>query len=69
MTNPNPTPTWRKSSYSTNTSDCVELAQADTEILLRDSKNPDQGHFTFTRSEIAAFIAGVKAGEFDEFTH
>jgi hypothetical protein len=60
-----PIRTWRKSSYSINASDCVELSDAGDAILLRDSKHPDQGHFTFTRSELAAFIAGVKAGEFD----
>jgi hypothetical protein len=63
-----PAPNWRKSSYSTDTPNCVELADAGAEILLRDSKNPDQGHFTFTRAEIAAFVAGVKAGEFDDLS-
>jgi hypothetical protein len=63
-----PARTWRKSSYSTDTAQCVELSDAGAEILLRDSKNPDQGHFAFTRAEIAAFVAGVKAGEFDQYT-
>jgi hypothetical protein len=57
---------WRKSSFSTNSPNCVELAAAGETVLLRDSKNPDQGYFTFTRAEIAAFVAGVKAGEFDD---
>jgi hypothetical protein len=60
-----PTWTWRKSSYSVNAADCVELADTGAEVLLRDSKHPDQGHFAFTRAEITAFVAGVKAGEFD----
>jgi hypothetical protein len=59
------TTTWRKSSYSSAGNDCVELADGGDAVLLRDSKHPDQGHLTFTRSELAAFIAGVKAGEFD----
>jgi hypothetical protein len=59
-------PNWRKSTYSTNSQDCIELAAMGDEILLRDSKNPDQDHFTFTRSELAAFVAGAKAGEFDD---
>lgn len=59
------TPTWRKSSYSVNSQNCVELADSGSEILLRDSKHPEAGHLTFTRPELAAFIAGVKAGEFD----
>jgi hypothetical protein len=60
------TTNWRKSSYSSAGSDCVELADHGHEVLLRDSKDPNQGHFTFTRAEIAAFVAGVKAGEFDD---
>jgi hypothetical protein len=64
--NPGPhTPVWRKSSYSDAGPNCVELADAGDDVFLRDSKNPDQGHFTFTSAEIAAFVAGVKAGEFD----
>jgi hypothetical protein len=65
MTTP-PAPTWRKSSYSVNGAQCVELADAGAEVLLRDSKDPDQGFFAFTRPEMAAFVAGVKAGEFDD---
>jgi Domain of unknown function (DUF397) len=58
--------TWRKSTYSSGNADCVELATADDAILLRDSKHPEAGHFTFTRPELAAFVAGAKAGEFDD---
>ena len=32
---------WRKSSHSTGGNDCVEIAQAGTSCLVRDSKNPD----------------------------
>jgi hypothetical protein len=58
-------PTWRKSSYSTAGSDCVELAELGAAILLRDSKHPEQGHFTVTRAAIAALVEGAKAGELD----
>jgi hypothetical protein len=60
----NPARNWRKSRFSTNTSDCVELCDEGAKILLRDSKHPEQGHFTFTRAELAAFVAGPKDGEF-----
>jgi hypothetical protein len=61
-----PTPTtWRKSSYSINAGNCVELAAADDDVLLRDSKHPEAGHLTFTRAELAAFIAAASAGELD----
>lgn len=32
---------WRKSSHSATESDCVELAWADTSLLVRDSKHPE----------------------------
>lgn len=35
-----PTPTWRKSSFSTDASNCVEVAFAEpTAVAVRDSKN------------------------------
>jgi hypothetical protein len=60
----NPHPTWRKSTYSASGSNCVELATAGPDVLLRDSKHPDQGHLTFTRTELAAFIDAATAGEY-----
>ena len=59
---------WVKSSFSAD-GNCVELAPgSDGTVGLRDSKAPDTGHLTFTRAEIAAFVAGAKAGEFDHLT-
>lgn len=59
--------TWRKSSYSgANGGDCVEIADAGTALLVRNSKRVSAGTIRFTRSEMAAFIAGCKAGEFDD---
>jgi hypothetical protein len=60
------TPTWRKSSYSVNTANCVELATVGDAIYLRDSKHPDDGHLRFTRSELAALVAAARAGELDD---
>lgn len=62
-------PTWRKSSYSAGGNNCVELADAGATILLRDSKHPEQGHFTFTKAEITTFIRRAKTGEFDDLTN
>jgi len=43
---------------------CVEVAQvAESEIVVRDSKNPDVV-LRFSRAEWAAFIAGARAGDF-----
>lgn len=57
---------WRTSSFSVNATACVEVADAGNGVFVRDSKQPDQGHLTFTRAELAAFISGCKAGEFDD---
>ena len=61
---------WRKSSFSgSNGGDCVEIAPTpDNTVAVRNSKAPEAGVVLFTRSELAAFVAGVKAGEFDDLT-
>jgi hypothetical protein len=46
--------------------DCIEVGQAsDGEVILRDTKDRTRPALAFTGEEWAAFIAGVKAGEFD----
>lgn len=57
---------WRKATFSDQEGNCVELARLDHGIGVRDSKNPDGPHLAFNRSEMRAFIEGVKAGEFDD---
>jgi len=44
---------------------CVEVAQYSDLISIRDSKDPDGTALHFTPEEWKAFVAGVKAGEFD----
>ncbi|MFF5080650.1 DUF397 domain-containing protein [Actinoplanes sp. NPDC000266] len=43
---------------------CVEVAQADGNILVRDSKNPGGAVLSFDPSEWRAFVEGVKQDEF-----
>ncbi|AOS63310.1 DUF397 domain-containing protein [Actinoalloteichus hymeniacidonis] len=62
---------WRKSSFSggggTGGGNCVEAAALpDGRIAIRNSKNPDDGTAYFTRTEIHAWLQGIKAGEFDD---
>lgn len=47
--------------------DCVEVGQApDGTVVIRDSKDPHRtSALEFTREEWRAFVAGVRAGEFD----
>ena len=45
---------------------CVEVGRtAEGAVLVRDTKNRAQEALAFTDEEWAAFVAGVKAGEFD----
>lgn len=56
---------WRRSSFCADHT-CVETAQPDAgTVAVRDSKDPDGPILRFTRAEWDAFLAGVRAGEFD----
>ena len=69
MTEDAPTARWRISSFSGNDGNCVEVAELrDGTIAVRNSKHRDTGAVLFTRAEIAAWIAGCKAGEFDDLS-
>ncbi len=56
---------WRKSVASGSNGDCVEVAFTDKSVLMRHSKNPLGPQLSFSYSEWAAFLTGVRHGEFD----
>ncbi|MBT1098070.1 DUF397 domain-containing protein [Streptomyces sp. Tu102] len=57
---------WQKSSYSTADGNCVEVALlTGGDVAMRNSRDPHGPALVYTQAEIAAFIAGVKDGEFD----
>lgn len=58
---------WQKSTYSGgNGGACVEVAVLpDGARAVRDSKDTDGPKLAFGEDEWAAFMAGMKAGEFD----
>lgn len=58
---------WRKSKRSGAVGNCVEIASLDSgEVAVRNSRHPDGPTLIYTSVEMAAFVAGVKDGEFDD---
>ena len=58
---------WRKSRASNPSGCCVEVAALpDGAIAMRNSRDPAGPALVYTRAEVAAFLAGVKNGEFDD---
>jgi len=55
---------FRRTSHCSSGS-CVELCTNADGVILRDGKDSDGPRLHFSREEWSAFIAGVKAGEFD----
>ncbi|HEY3259202.1 MAG TPA: DUF397 domain-containing protein [Pseudonocardiaceae bacterium] len=56
---------WTTSSFC-DAEGCVAIARlADGQIAVADSKDSNGSELIFTAAEWAAFVAGVRAGEFD----
>jgi Domain of unknown function (DUF397) len=55
--------TWRKSSRS-GTNGCVEVAFAEDQVAVRDSKDRNGPVLLFTAHEWSAFVGSAQDGEF-----
>jgi len=58
--------TWRRASFC-QAGECIEIAQRDGVIFIRNSREPRRQALRYTPEEWQSFIRGVKAGEFDDF--
>jgi len=56
---------WRTSRRSGGNGECVEVAQVDDGVAVRDSKDRSGPVLVFEPAVWAAFIAAAKDGEFD----
>ena len=58
---------WRKSSFSADNGACVETAPLTSRhVGVRNSNHPEAGTLLLSRPGVAAWIRGVKAGEYDD---
>jgi Domain of unknown function (DUF397) len=55
---------WRKASFC-QSGECVEVAELNGMIVLRDSKAPRRV-LRYTTEEWRSFVLGIKASEFDD---
>ncbi|GLU48379.1 DUF397 domain-containing protein [Nocardiopsis ansamitocini] len=51
---------FRKSSYSAQNQNCVEVADLDRVAALRDSQHPECGHLAFPLTEWSAFLTTAR---------
>lgn len=59
---------WRKSAFSSNQGNCVEIAADGPTVLVRNSNRPAAGVLSLPRPAVAAFVAACRAGELDDLT-
>lgn len=55
--------TWRTSTYSNNGGNCVQVANSQPAVLVRDSKNPDGPTLTFLAANWRAFAHQIQAAD------
>ncbi|WP_461296354.1 DUF397 domain-containing protein [Streptomyces harbinensis] len=61
---PTATTGWRRSSYSTNGGNCVEVREGLAEVVpVRDSKSPNGPILTFTKTCWSDFLHSIQNGE------
>ncbi|MEO3843425.1 DUF397 domain-containing protein [Streptomyces sp. CNZ287] len=57
---------WRRSSYSGESGNCVEIRRGAAAVSVRDSKDPGSGVLAVSAAAWADFVAAVRRGEFPQ---
>jgi hypothetical protein len=61
--------TWQKSSHSTSSGTCVEVASyPDGRVLARNSNAPEAGTLACSRAAMSAWITACREGELDDLS-
>ncbi len=55
---------WRKSRHSNPSGNCVEIAEIDGAVAIRNSRFPGGPALICARTDFAEFLAGVRDGDF-----
>jgi hypothetical protein len=60
---------WTKSQFSNPSGNCVEVAELSdgSGVAVRNSRDPGGPALIYTKAEMAAFVRGAAAGDFDFF--
>ncbi|MFU8850480.1 DUF397 domain-containing protein [Micromonospora sp. SL1-18] len=60
-----PRVTWRKSTRSGSSGNCIEVAAPSQVVMVRDSKDRQGPVLSFTAHQWTGFVQGIKAGTFN----
>jgi hypothetical protein len=58
-----PRPSWRKSSYSNSSSNCVEVGQDGSRIAVRDTRNRRGPALAFSQQDWREFTRRIRSGQ------
>ncbi|GAB3955220.1 DUF397 domain-containing protein [Micromonospora vulcania] len=56
--------TWRRSTRSGSSGNCVEVAAPPPRVMVRDSKDQQGPVLSFTPGQWVGFVRGIRAGRF-----
>jgi hypothetical protein len=54
------TPVWRKSKFSGNAGECVEIADGEQSVLVRDSRNPSGTVLEFSPGQWSSLMRRIR---------